>query len=129
VEVFVSGINKVSTVTIAVKDQDEALRWFTEKLGFEKRDDFAVPGTRWLTVAPSKQTEVVFLLASWFPEKIGFNPTCVVDTDDCHRTYEDLKSRGVEFSRAPSEKPYGIEAVFKDLYGNNYALVEQRRAG
>ncbi len=122
------GIDRVSTVTIAVRDQDEALRWFIQKLGFEKRHDLAIPGTRWLTVAPRKQTEVVFLLASWFPEKVGQNTTCVVDTDDCRQTFQDLKDRGVEFSREPPEKPYGIEAVFKDLYGNNYALVEPRRA-
>ncbi len=122
------GIDRVSTVTIAVRDQDEALRWFTQILGFEKRHDLAIPGTRWLTVAPRRQTEVAFLLASWFPEKVGQNATCVVETDDCRQTFQDLKDRGVEFSREPTEKPYGIEAVFKDLYGNNYALVETRRA-
>jgi len=52
------GIDKVATLTIAVKDQDEALRWFTEKLGFEKRLDISAPGMRWLTVAPIKQKEV-----------------------------------------------------------------------
>jgi catechol 2,3-dioxygenase-like lactoylglutathione lyase family enzyme len=77
------GIDKVVTVTIAVKDQDEALQWFTEKLGFEKRADMATPGLRWLTVAPKKQTEVEFLLAAWFPEHVGKNATCVVATQDC----------------------------------------------
>jgi predicted enzyme related to lactoylglutathione lyase len=120
------GIDKVATVTIAVKDQDEALRWFTEKLGFEKRLDMSGPGLRWLTVAPKKQTEVEFLLASWFPEHVGRNATCVVATQDCRSTYEELRGRGVKFIREPKERPYGVEAVFQDLCGNNYALVQHK---
>jgi catechol 2,3-dioxygenase-like lactoylglutathione lyase family enzyme len=118
------GIDRVATVTIAVEDQDEALRWFTEKLGFERRLDISGPGIRWLTVAPRKQAEVELLLASWFPEHVGKNATCVVATEDCRETYAELKGRGVEFSQTPQERPYGVEAVFQDLYGNRYALVE-----
>jgi len=121
-----SGIDKVATVTIAVKDQDEALRWFTEKLGFEKRLDMSGPGLRWLTVAPKKQKEVEFLLASWFPEHVGRNATCVLATQDCRSTYEELRGRGVKFSQEPKERPYGVEAVFQDLCGNNYALVQHK---
>ena len=121
-----TGINKVATITIAVKDQNEALRWFTEKLGFEKRMDMPGPGLRWLTVAPKKQKEVEFLLASWFPEYVGKNATCVVATDDCRTTYEELKGRGVSFSQEPQDRPYGVEAVFQDLSGNKYALVQHK---
>lgn len=121
-----TGIEKVSTITIAVTDADEALKWFTEKLGFEKRQDIAIPGTRWLTVAPPKQKEVQFLLASWFPDKMGKAGTCVVDTNDCRATYQNLKGRGVSFSQEPQERPYGVEAVFQDLYGNSYALVQHK---
>jgi catechol 2,3-dioxygenase-like lactoylglutathione lyase family enzyme len=120
------GIDKVATLTIAVKDQDEALRWFTEKLGFEKRLDISAPGMRWLTVAPIKQKEVEFVLASWFTDLVGKNPPCVLETHDCQGAYRTLKGRGVRFSQTPSEKPYGVEAVFEDLYGNTYALVEPR---
>jgi catechol 2,3-dioxygenase-like lactoylglutathione lyase family enzyme len=119
-----SGIDRISTVTIAVHDQEEALRWFTEKLGFEKRADRQGSGIRWLTVAPKKQTEVEFLLASWFPTKVGGNATCVVLTGDCRKTHEEFAARGVEFTQTPTEQPYGIEAVFKDLCGNTYALVQ-----
>jgi uncharacterized glyoxalase superfamily protein PhnB len=119
-----SGIDRVSTITIAVKDENEALRWFTEKLGFEKRLDLAGPGLRWLTIAPRQQKEVQFLLATWFPDHVGKNATCVVDTEECRATYEALKARGVRFQQEPQERPYGIEAVFQDLYGNTYALVE-----
>src|ERR1700719_1778306 len=101
-----TGIEKVSTITIAVKDENEALRWFTEKLGFEKRLDLPGPGLRWLTVAPKNQKEVQFLLATWFPEKVGKNATCVVDTLDCRKTYEELNGRGVKFKQEPQERPY-----------------------
>jgi predicted enzyme related to lactoylglutathione lyase len=124
-----SGIAKVATLTIAVKDQEEALRWFTEKLEFEKRMDLSAPGMRWLTIAPKEQKEVEFVLASWFPALVGKNAPCVVETSDCAKTYETLIARGVKFSQKPTGKPYGVEAVFEDLYGNNYALVERKAMG
>jgi uncharacterized glyoxalase superfamily protein PhnB len=123
-----SGIDRVSTITIAVTDENEALRWFTEKLGFEKRLDLA-GSLRWLTVAPRQQKEVQFLLATWFPDHVGKNATCVVDTEDCRATYEALKARGVRFKQEPQVRPYGTEAVFQDLYGNTYALVEHAIIG
>jgi predicted enzyme related to lactoylglutathione lyase len=120
-----AGIDKVATLTIAVKDQDEALRWYTEQLDFEKRIDLSAAGMRWLTVAPKNQKEVEFVLASWFPTHVGKNAPCVVETRNCRETYETLKNRGVRFSKSPTEEPYGVEAVFEDLYGNPYALVER----
>lgn len=119
------AFDKVSTVTIAVQDQDEALTWFTEMLGFEKRLDQRGDGFRWLTVAPPQQAEVEFLLASWFPDRVGKNATWVLSTRDCQGGYEDLKSRGIEFIQSPQPRPWGIEAVFADLYGNQYALVQE----
>lgn len=119
------AIDKVSTVTIAVNDQDEALTWFTQMLGFEKRVDQTGEGFRWLTVAPPQQTEVEFLLAAWFPDHVGKNATWVLSTRDCQGGYEELKDRGVEFTQEPQAKPWGIEAVFVDLYGNKYALVQE----
>ena len=119
------AIDKVSTVTIAVTDQDEALLWFTEMLGFEKKMDVRSPEFRWLTVAPPQQIDVEFLLASWFPDLVGKNATWVLSTRDCHGGYEQLKAKGVEFSQKPEMKPWGIEAVFSDPYGNKYALVQE----
>lgn len=118
------AIDKVSTVTIAVADQDEALLWFTGKLGFEKRMDIRSPRFRWLTVAPSLQVDVEFLLASWYPNLVGKNPTWVLSTRDCRNGYEELRAKGVEFSQKPELRPYGIEAVFSDLYGNKYSLLQ-----
>jgi uncharacterized glyoxalase superfamily protein PhnB len=119
------AIDKVSTVTIAVKDQDEALLWFTEKLGFEKKVDVQSPEFRWLTVALPQQVDVEFLLASWFPDLVGKNATWVLSTRDCQGGYEELKAKGVEFSQKPELRPWGIEAIFTDLYGNKYSLVQE----
>src|SRR3954467_450499 len=119
------AIDKVSTVTIAVGDQDEALAWYTEKLGFEKKMDVRSPQFRWLTVAPPQQVDVEFLLASWYPDRIGKNATWVLSTRDCQGGYEELKANGVEFSQKPELRPWGIEAIFEDLYGNKYALVQE----
>jgi uncharacterized glyoxalase superfamily protein PhnB len=119
-----SGIDRLAFVTVAVRDQAEALSWFTEKLDFEKRTDVEVPGMRFLAVSPRKQPEVQFILASWFPDQVGKNTTSVLHTEDCRATYDDLSARGVRFVRQPEVRPYGIEAVFEDLYGNKYALVE-----
>jgi uncharacterized glyoxalase superfamily protein PhnB len=119
------AFDRVSTVTIAVADQDEALAWYTEKLGFEKKMDVRSPPFRWLTVAPPQQVDVEFLLASWFPDRIGKNATWVLSTRDCQGGYEELKANGVEFSQKPEPRPWGIEAIFTDLYGNKYALVQE----
>jgi catechol 2,3-dioxygenase-like lactoylglutathione lyase family enzyme len=119
-----TGINRLACITIAVKDQDEALRWFTENLGFQKRVDRPGPGMRFLTVSPPKQPDLQVILASWFPEHIGKNPTAVLYTDDCRSTYDELRNRGVMFTEGPQARPFGLQAVFKDLYGNSYALLE-----
>jgi len=119
------AIDKLSTVTIAVRDQDEALEWYTEMLGFEKRMDQSGDGFRWLTVAPPQQAEVEFLLASWFPDRVGKNATWVLSTRDCQGGYDELKAKGVEFEHGPEARPWGIEAVFVDLCGNKYALVQE----
>jgi catechol 2,3-dioxygenase-like lactoylglutathione lyase family enzyme len=122
-----AGIDRFACITVAVKDQAEALNWFTEKLGFVKSVDRPGPGIRFLTVSPLNQPDLQVILASWFPEQIGKNPTAVLYTDDCRTTYEELKARGVEFTEGPEPRPYGLQAVFKDLYGNSYALLEPGR--
>jgi predicted enzyme related to lactoylglutathione lyase len=119
-----AGIDRVKAVTIAVTDQEEAFRWYTETLGFVKKGDIPVPGFRWLTVAPEGQEDVEFLLASWFPDLVGKNATCVLHTRNCKATHELLSGRGVVFTQPPQVRPYGTEAVFSDLYGNRYALVQ-----
>jgi catechol 2,3-dioxygenase-like lactoylglutathione lyase family enzyme len=122
-----AGIDRFACVTVAVKDQDEALKWFTEKLGFVKRVDRSGPGIRFLTVSPEDQPDLQVILASWFPDHVGKNPTAVLYTADCQQTFDTLKERGVEFTESPQPRPFGLQAVFKDLYGNSYALVEPGR--
>jgi catechol 2,3-dioxygenase-like lactoylglutathione lyase family enzyme len=125
-----SGIDRFACITVAVADQDEALRWFTEKLGFVKRVDVPAPaggraeGIRFLSVSPRQQPELQVILASWFPEHVGKNPTAVLHTDDCRATVDELSARGVRFTEPPTQRPFGLQAVFEDLYGNSYALLQ-----
>jgi len=134
-------ITQLARVTILVRDQDEALRFYTEKLGFEKRADVAFgPAMRWLTVAPRGQQGVEIVLQKPEPamhgeedarrmlEVVGRNPTWVFACDDCRATYAELRGRGVEFSGEPQEQPYGVEAVFVDLYGNSFSLLQPAQA-
>jgi catechol 2,3-dioxygenase-like lactoylglutathione lyase family enzyme len=118
------GVERIACITVAVQDQEEALQWFTEKLGFVKRVDRPGPAIRFLSVSPRHQPDLQVILASWFPEHVGKNPPAVIYTDDCRATYDDLRQRGVAFTEAPSPKPFGLQAVFTDLYGNSYALLE-----
>ena len=110
------------------------MQWFTQKLGFRKHTDLPEtdmegrpvpgPGMRFLTVSPPRQPDLQVILASWFPDKVGKDPTAVLYTDNCSATSELLKSGGVTFSEAPQPRPFGLQAVFQDLYGNSYALVQ-----
>jgi len=130
-------ITRLGSVTILVPDQEEALRFYTEILGFEKRQDDSktMPGFRWLTVAP-KGDDVEIVLAKPGPPMQDKETTegmlkhvgrsshhdnftiRVFQTDDCQRTYETWCSKGVKFVSEPRKRPYGVEAIFEDLYGN-----------
>jgi len=121
-----SEITRILTVTVAVADQEEALAWYTEKLGFEKRLDREGPGFRWLTVGPKGQADLEVLLASWFPDRIGKSAMWVLETPDCRALCEDLRRRGVTIIEEPTEGAHRVEAVIEDLYGNQYELVERR---
>ncbi len=130
-------IGKLAMVSILVRDQDEALRFYTEKLGLEKRaDKLFGPGMRLLTVAPKGQQGPEIALAKpevalhgeerarKLMESVGKSTTWVFDTDNCYKTYETLRKRGVKFVCPPTEQSYGVEAVFEDLYGNTFSLLE-----
>ena len=136
-------INRLSVATIWVKDQNEALRFYTEKLGFEIRADVTNGDYRWLTVGLKGQPDVEFQLAALKPNggltqqdvdqltnlvetgKLGIGPW---KTDDCYKTYEALKEKGVEFLQPATDRPYGIiEAIFKDNSGNVMVLAQDKR--
>jgi catechol 2,3-dioxygenase-like lactoylglutathione lyase family enzyme len=135
---------KISTVQLWVHDQEEALDFYTKKLGLEVRADVTVPEMgdfRWLTVAPAGQPDVaIVLMAIPGPPVMdaetadqvralmakGFAGTVFLTTDDVHASYEELKGRGVEFVEEPEERPYGIDSSFRDPSGNNIRLTEVR---
>jgi uncharacterized glyoxalase superfamily protein PhnB len=135
---------KIATAQVWVHDQDEALHFYTKKLGMEVRQDVTVPemgNFRWLTVGPAGQPDVaIVLMAIPGPpvmdadtaEQVkalmskGFAGTVFFTTDDVHADYEELKARGVEFTEAPEERPYGIDSAFRDPSGNNFRLTEVR---
>jgi uncharacterized glyoxalase superfamily protein PhnB len=135
---------KISTTQLWVHDQDEALAFYTEKLGFEVRGDVTLPemgNFRWLTVAPpgQKEIEVVLMAIPGAPvmdeataDQVrelmgkGFAGTVFLTTDDVYASYEELKSRGVEFTETPEDRPYGIDSGFRDPSGNNFRLTQVR---
>jgi uncharacterized glyoxalase superfamily protein PhnB len=135
---------RISTAQLWVHDQDEALAFYTEKLGMELRADVSFPemgNFRWLTVGPPGQDDVsIVLMAIPGPPVLndetaeqvrslmakGFAGTVFLTTDDCQASYEELKARGVEFSEEPEERPYGIDSGFRDPSGNSFRLTQVR---
>jgi catechol 2,3-dioxygenase-like lactoylglutathione lyase family enzyme len=135
-------ITKLSHATIYVTNQDAAYDFYVHKLGLEVRTDVTMEnGFRWLTVGPREQPD--FELALLEPKAgMGMEEEVasllrtliakgglgggVFDTDNCQATYEELKSNGVEFMSPPTERPYGIEALFKDDSGNWFSLSQHK---
>jgi catechol 2,3-dioxygenase-like lactoylglutathione lyase family enzyme len=139
-------IKGISHVSMYVLDQDSAKAFYTQKLGFEVRNDVVMgegfegagAGLRWLTVSPPGQLDVEIILADC---AMGHDPstadelralvakgalgTGVMATDDCQKTYEELSSRGVVFLQEPAQRPYGIEAVFRDDSGNWFSMTQR----
>jgi catechol 2,3-dioxygenase-like lactoylglutathione lyase family enzyme len=134
----------LSHAQLWVHDQDEALAFYTEKLGMEVRSDVTLPEMgdfRWLTVGPPGQEDVaITLMAIPGPpvmdaetaEQVrnlmskGFAGTIFLTTDDVHASYEELRGRGVEFTETPEERPYGIDSGFRDPSGNSFRLTQVR---
>ena len=133
---------RISTAQLWVHDQDEALAFYTEKLGMELRADVTFPemgNFRWLTVGPPGQDDVSIVLMAIPGQPVlndetaeqvrslmakGFAGTVFLTTDDVHASYEELKARGVEFTETPEERPYGIDSGFRDPSGNNFRLTQ-----
>jgi catechol 2,3-dioxygenase-like lactoylglutathione lyase family enzyme len=135
---------RIANAQLWVHDQDEALAFYTEKVGMEVRADVTLAemdGFRWLTVGPPGQEDVsITLMAIPGPPVMdadtatqvrdlvakGFAGTVFLTTDDCQASYEELRSRGVEFTETPEERPYGIDSAFRDPSGNSIRLAEVR---
>ena len=117
---------RVGNAQVWVHDQDEALEFYTAKLGMEVRSDVTLPemgNFRWLTVGPVGQDDFAIVLMA-VPGPPVYDSTVFLVTDDCQKDYEDLASRGVEFQETPEERPYGIDAGFRDPSGNNFRLTQ-----
>ena len=135
-------IRKLNHANIYVLDLDRAKQFYTETLGFEVRNDSVLDGFRWLTVGPKDQPDLAILLA--YPAPPMFSPEDaetvralvakgsfgggVFDTDDCRGTFEELSAKGVTFLQEPVERPYGVEALFRDDSGNWFSLTESKWA-
>jgi predicted enzyme related to lactoylglutathione lyase len=136
---------KIANAQLWVHDQDEALDFYTKRLGFEVRADVTLPEMgdfRWLAVGPAGQPDISIVLMKVPPagpvfdqdttDKIleltakGAAGTVFLTTDDCQASYEELKARGVEFTEPPEERPYGIDSGFRDPSGNAIRLTQVR---
>jgi uncharacterized glyoxalase superfamily protein PhnB len=131
---------RISTAQLWVHDQDVALDFYTKKVGFEVRMDVTMPemgNFRWLTVGPIGQEDVAIVLMAIPGAPVlddqtaedvrtlmakGFAGTVFLTTEDCWKSYEELKARGVEFTGEPEEQPYGIDTAFRDPSGNNLRI-------
>jgi predicted enzyme related to lactoylglutathione lyase len=118
---------RLQAVILLVTDQDKALQWYTEKLGFEKKVDQQFgPGQRWLTIVPKGMSgpEIVLQKAAPGQEaQVGKSLDWVFDTDDAKLAYDALSARGVKFAGPPDVQPWGTQVHFEDLYGNHFTLV------
>jgi predicted enzyme related to lactoylglutathione lyase len=133
---------KLAFTQVWVHDQDEALKFYTEKLGMEVRTDVTVAelgGFRWLAVGPVGQTDVsIVLMAIPGPPVMdeatadqvrevmakGFAGALFLTTEDCQASFEELRARGVEFVQEPEQRPYGIDSAFRDPSGNHIRLIQ-----
>ena len=127
-------ITGLSHATLVVNDYDEAIKWYTEKVGLELRTDAAYgEGHRFVTVAVKGQ-DVEIVLHIPHENEGGEDPRAargvhgfVFATDDCRKDVHELRERGVHFTQGPDDVPWGVQAVFEDLYGNTHVLVESPR--
>lgn len=138
---------RITTTQLWVHNQDEALAFWRDKVGFEIREDVIVPemgNFRWLTVGPRDQQDIaVVLMAIPGPPimdddarakvleltAMGLSGTVFLETDDVMKAYEELSSRGVEFTEKPTQQPYGIDCGFRDPSGNSARLTQRTPMG
>ena len=125
----------IGAFAIVVRDYDEAIRWYCDVLGFTLIEDTRLsPEKRWVLVAPSGWNETRILLAraatpeqaSYIGKQSGGRVFLFLHTDDFWRDYNALRAKGVKFARPPKEESYGTVAVFKDLYGNLWDLIQPK---
>ena len=129
-----SAGRRIATVSILVRDYDEAIAWYADKLGFELVEDADLGhGKRWVVVAPGSGGARLLLAkaadesqAARIGDQAGGRVFLFLETDDFARDHAAMLSKGVGFREAPRHESYGIVAVFSDLYGNLWDLIEPR---
>jgi len=127
-------IQAVVHIALVVRDYDEAIEFYTKKLHFESVEDTYQPeqDKRWVVVSPPGSQGTTLLLAkaskpeqeAFIGNQAGGRVFLFLGTDDFNRDFEEMKQRGIEFVREPKIQEYGTVAVFKDLYGNLWDLVQ-----
>lgn len=136
-------ITRLTHTTIWVLDQDEALAFYTDKLGFQINTDERMDGFRWLTVSPPSQPDHELILLEPGPPMMdpqtadqvrqlvakGVIGPGAFETDDCRKTYDELSERGVNFLSEPAKRFYGVEATMRDNSGNWFSMVQRTAAG
>ncbi|MBV8930719.1 MAG: VOC family protein [Mycobacteriaceae bacterium] len=133
---------RIASTQLWVHDQEVALKYWTDKVGMEVRQDVSLPELgdfRWLTVGPPGQHDVtIVLMAVPGPPVMdettrqqvldlmgkGFAGTLFLTTENCQASYEELKARGVEFTEEPHQMPYGVDCGFRDPSGNSVRLTQ-----
>jgi catechol 2,3-dioxygenase-like lactoylglutathione lyase family enzyme len=134
---------KIATSQLWVLDQDAAVDFYTNKVGFEVRQDVTLPELgdfRWVTVAPpgEQDTDIVLMAIPGppvMPPEVadtvreltarGFAGTVFLTTDDVQKVYEELSARGVQFTGPPEQQPYGLDCAFRDPSGNNVRIMQR----
>ncbi|MBZ9742367.1 MULTISPECIES: VOC family protein [unclassified Mesorhizobium] len=133
-----TGHRRVATVALVVADYDDAISWYVGRLGFALLEDVDLGGgKRWVTVAPANGQGARLLLAEASDEtqrqsignQTGGRVFLFLETDDFARDHAMMLDKGVEFREAPRFEPYGTVAVFADLLGNLWDLIEPKRQG
>jgi lactoylglutathione lyase len=121
-------ITHVGITTVYVSDQEKALDFYTNTLGFEVRADDAMGDMRWIQVAPKGAATSIVLahgFGGWSAEKVGQFTGIGLEANDIEATYRELSARGVTFTETPNKQPWGMQAQFVDQDGNGYVLGEQ----
>jgi len=126
----------IGSVSLVVRDYDEAIEFYTHKLRFDLVEDRDMgEGKRWITVSPPGSAETCLLLAkastpeqeSRIGDQTGGRVFLFLHTDDFWRDYKDMQANGIHFLEEPRNEPYGTVVVFEDLYGNKWDLLELKK--
>lgn len=123
-------IKRIATASVHVSDEDKAIDFWVNKLGFEQREDAPMDdqGHRWIEVSPpGAETRVVLVkgYGDWTPDKVGQFGNVTFETDDIQQTYQELKGRGVEFTQEPKQEFWGTFTMFLDQDRNTFVLTQR----